>query len=42
MSSFEPGKPVENGFFESFNGRLGDECLYVEVFLEVADARIKL
>lgn len=24
-----PGKPVENAFIESFNGRLGDECLNV-------------
>ena len=22
-----PGKPIQNGFVESFNGRLGDECL---------------
>jgi transposase InsO family protein len=25
-----PGRPVENGFIESFNGRLRDECLSVE------------
>ena len=25
-----PGPPVENGFIESFNGRLRDECLNVE------------
>lgn len=25
-----PGRPVENGFIESFNGRLRDECLNVE------------
>ena len=24
-----PGKPVQNGFVESFNGRLRDECLSV-------------
>ena len=23
----EPGKPVQNAFIESFNGRLQDECL---------------
>ena len=28
-----PGRPVENGFIESFNGRLRDECLNVEWFL---------
>jgi len=27
-----PGHPVENGFIESFNGRLRDECLNVEWF----------
>ena len=27
-----PGRPVENGFVESFNGRLRDECLNVECF----------
>ena len=27
-----PGRPVENGFIESFNGRLRDECLNVEWF----------
>jgi putative transposase len=28
-----PGRPVENGFAESFNGRLRDECLNVSWFL---------
>jgi hypothetical protein len=37
-----PGKPVENSYIESFNGRLRDECLNVEVFLDLADARRKL
>jgi putative transposase len=27
-----PGRPVENGFIESFNGRLRDECLNVSWF----------
>ena len=27
------GKPVENSYIESFNGRLRDECLTVQVFL---------
>ena len=42
LDFIRPGKPVENGFVESFNGRLRDECLNVEVFFDVADARIKL
>lgn len=34
-----PGKPVENAFIESFNGRLRDECLNQHYFLSLADAR---
>jgi len=37
-----PGRPVENGFIESFNGRLRDECLNVEWFASLDDARQKL
>ena len=34
-----PGKPTENAFIESFNGRLRDECLNEEVFDSLAHAR---
>jgi putative transposase len=34
-----PGKPVQNAFVESFNGRLRDECLNRHWFLDLADAR---
>jgi putative transposase len=34
-----PGRPVENGFIESFNGRLRDECLNVEWFRTLDEAR---
>ena len=34
-----PGKPVENAFVESFNGRLRDECLNEHWFLSLVDAR---
>lgn len=37
-----PGRPVENGLIESFNGRLRDECLNVEWFRSIEDARAKL
>ncbi len=37
-----PGRPVENGFIESFNGRLRDECLNVEWFPTLDQARKKL
>ncbi len=33
---FWPGKPVENAFIESFNGRLRDECLNVHQFTSLA------
>ncbi len=36
-----PGKPTENGYIESFNGRLRDECLNVNQFLSLADAKQK-
>jgi len=42
LDFIRPGKPVENGYIESFNGRLRDECLSVEVFFSLADARHKL
>jgi putative transposase len=35
----EPGKPWQNGVNESFNGRLRDECLNLEVFYHLSDAR---
>ena len=34
-----PGKPVQNCFIESFNGRLRDECLNQHWFRNLADAR---
>jgi putative transposase len=37
-----PGRRVENGFIESFNGRLRDQCLNVEWFSSLDDARTKL
>jgi putative transposase len=35
----EPGKPVQNAFVESFQGRLRDECLNRHWFLGLTDAR---
>ena len=34
-----PGKPVENAFIESFNGKLRDECLNSHVFVSVMEAQ---
>lgn len=33
-----PGKPTENAFIESFNGKLRDECLATNAFGSIADA----
>ena len=37
-----PGKPTDNAMIESFNGRLRDECLNVNGFLSLEDARAKI
>jgi putative transposase len=37
-----PGKPQQNGFSESFNGKLRDELLNETLFGSLADARVKL
>lgn len=37
-----PGKPTQNAFAESFNGRLRDECLNEHWFESLADARAKI
>lgn len=34
-----PGKPTQNGFMESFNGKLRDECLNETVFTSLGHAR---
>jgi hypothetical protein len=37
-----PGKPIQNGFCESFNGRMRDELLNETLFLSLPHARTKL
>ena len=34
-----PGKPMQNAFVESFNGRLRDGCLNEHIFANLAEAR---
>jgi len=34
-----PAKPMQNGYMESFNGKLRDECLNEHVFASLAEAR---
>lgn len=35
----DPGKPVQNAFIESFNGKFRNECLEANLFEDVEDAR---
>jgi putative transposase len=39
LEFIRPGKPVENAFIESFNGRLRDECLNAHVFASTIEAQ---
>ena len=39
LDFIEPGKPAQNGYLESFNGKFRDECLNVHWFVSLADAR---
>jgi putative transposase len=37
-----PGKPIQNAFIESFNGRMRDELLNETLFFDIDDARTKV
>jgi putative transposase len=37
-----PGKPTDNPFIESFNGSFRDECLNINWFMSLEDARKKI
>jgi len=37
-----PGKPMQNGYIESFNGRMRDEFLNESLFFGLADARLAI
>jgi putative transposase len=39
LNFITPGKPVENAYAESFNGRLRDECLNTNWFMNLKHAR---
>lgn len=42
VQHIQPGKPMQNGHVESFNGRFRDECLNANWFVNLADARTKI
>jgi putative transposase len=37
-----PGKPSDNAFVESFNGKIRDECFNEHWFLSIPDAQSKI
>lgn len=42
LSFIQPGKPQQNAFIESFNGKLREECLNEELFYDLSDAQAKI
>ena len=39
LDFIRPGKPTDNGYIESFNGKLRDECLNENYFLDLHEAK---
>jgi putative transposase len=39
LDFIDPGKPMQNGYLESFNGKFRDECLNLHWFRSLTDAR---
>ncbi len=37
-----PGKPMQNGYVESFNGRMRDELINETLFMSLAHARVEI
>jgi putative transposase len=42
LEFIQPGRPAQNAYAESFNGRLRDECLNANWFTSLSDARRKI
>ena len=42
LTHIQPGRPMQNGWVESFNGRLRDECLNANWFMTLNEAREKV
>jgi putative transposase len=42
LDFIQPGKPSQNAFIESFNGKFRDECLNEHWFVNLSDAREKI
>jgi len=42
LDFIQPGKPTQNAFIESFNGKFRDECLNEHWFISLSDAKEKI
>lgn len=42
LKFIQPGKPVQNAYIESFNGKFRDECLNQHWFLNLEEARFEI
>lgn len=42
LEPIRPGRPMENGYIESFNGKMREECLNEMWFTDLADARQRI
>ncbi len=42
LETIRPGRPMENGYIESFNGKMREECLNENWFVDLADAWEKI
>jgi putative transposase len=42
LDFIRPGKPVENAFVESFNGKFRDECLNANWFVDLREAKVRI
>lgn len=42
LHHIQPGKPTQNPYVESFNGKFRDECLNEQCFLSLQDAKTKV
>ena len=40
LSFIPPGEPWRNGYVESFNSRIRDQCLNMNIFWSLAQARV--
>ena len=42
LETIHPGRPMENGYIESFNGKMREECLNENWFVDLAEARRRI